>query len=59
MELDEIGADFLSHYGARSAPKLTYNFPGVTCISVNHKIAHGIPSGEILKESDIVNIDVS
>lgn len=59
LELDEIGAQFLSHYGARSAPKNTYNFPGTTCISVNHKIAHGIPSDETLKESDMVNIDVS
>jgi methionyl aminopeptidase len=58
-ELDHIGAEFLSHYGARSAPKLTYNFPGTTCISVNHKIAHGIPGEEIINASDMVNIDVS
>ncbi len=58
-ELDSIGAVFLEKHGARSAPQLTYNFPGTTCISVNHKIAHGIPSNEWIKSSDMVNIDVS
>jgi methionyl aminopeptidase len=43
-----------------SAPKLTYGFPGYTCISVNEEAAHGIPSADkILKEGDLVNIDVS
>lgn len=34
-ELDQIGDRLLSEYGARSAPKLTYDFPGATCISIN------------------------
>jgi hypothetical protein len=42
-ELDGIGGKFLDFHGARSAPKLTYNFPGFTCISVNEEAAHGIP----------------
>ncbi len=59
-ELDEIGARTLAKYGARSAPKLAYGFPGVTCISVNDELAHGIPSQErVLVEGDLVNIDVS
>ena len=58
-ELDSIGAKLLEKKGARSAPKLTYNFPGTTCISVNEEAAHGIPSKRILKEGDLVNIDVS
>lgn len=59
-ELDEYGRSVLEEWGARSAPKLTYNFPGWTCISVNHEICHGIPSAlTILKEGDLVNIDVS
>jgi methionine aminopeptidase len=40
-ELDEIGSKYLEFHGARSAPKLTYNFPGATCISVNEQAAHG------------------
>jgi len=59
-ELDEYGRAMLAAFGARSAPKLTYDFPGHTCISVNHEIAHGIPSAKtILREGDLVNVDVS
>jgi len=58
-ELDEIGGQFLTAHGARSAPKITYNFPGYTCISVNEEAAHGIPGPRILKAGDLVNIDVS
>lgn len=58
-QLDEYGAKILADFGARSAPYLTYGFPGWTCISVNNEFCHGIPSGNILKEGDLVNIDVS
>jgi len=59
-ELDEYGGELLAQMGARSAPMLTYSFPGYTCISVNEEAAHGIPSvDKILKEGDLVNIDVS
>jgi methionyl aminopeptidase len=59
-ELDEFGAQILSGFGAKSAPFLTYKFPGHTCISVNNEIAHGIPSAsKILQDGDLINIDVS
>jgi methionyl aminopeptidase len=59
-ELDEFGRDVLQTFGARSAPKVTYGFPGYTCISVNNEIAHGIPTAEkIFNEGDLINIDVS
>jgi methionyl aminopeptidase len=59
-ELDAIGRDIFRRYGARSAPRVTYNFPGSTCISVNSEAAHGIPSlTRTLHEGDLVNIDVS
>lgn len=58
--LDELGGAFLEARGARSAPRLTYGFPGNTCISVNDVVAHGIPSEQIiLQDGDLVNIDVS
>lgn len=60
QELDDFGGQVLNSYGAKSAPKLTYGFPGWTCISVNNEVAHGIPSKEkILIEGDLINIDVS
>ncbi len=58
-ELDAIGAGVLAEHGARSAPELTYGFPGATCVSVNEVIAHGIPDDRVLAEGDLVNIDVS
>ena len=59
-ELDNYGAKILSGFGARSAPYLSYGFPGWTCISVNNEFCHGIPSdNRILKEGDLINIDVS
>lgn len=59
-QLDDFGGDILKDFGAKSAPRLTYNFPGWTCISVNQEIAHGIPHPKkILAEGDLVNIDVS
>ena len=59
LELDEIGAKILAEHGALSAPIVTYDFPGATCISVNEEIAHGIPGDRVLHEGDLVNIDVS
>jgi methionyl aminopeptidase len=59
-QLDNYGATILSDLGARSAPRLTYGFPGWTCISVNNEFCHGVPSDrKILKEGDLINIDVS
>lgn len=59
LELDEIGAKFLAEHGAESAPILTYDFPGATCISINEEIAHGIPGDRVLQDGDLINIDVS
>lgn len=58
-ELDRIGKRVLDEHGAVSAPYITYGFPGTTCISVNEVAAHGIPGPRVLKEGDVVNIDVS
>jgi len=58
-DLDAYGAELMRKAGARSAPVLTYDFPGATCISINAVAAHGIPDGTVLREGDLVNIDVS
>jgi methionyl aminopeptidase len=58
-ELDDIGLDFLERAGARSAPQAMYQFPGATCISVSPVIAHGIPNDHVLREGELINIDVS
>lgn len=58
-ELDKIGAEILAEFGASSAPMITYNFPGSTCISVNEEVAHGIPGPRVINAGDLINIDVS
>ena len=58
-ELDEIGRSFLEAEGARSAPQVTYQFPTATCISVSPVIAHGIPDEHVLREGELIHIDVS
>jgi methionyl aminopeptidase len=58
-ELDELGGEILRRHGAKSAPMVTYNFPGYTCISLNEEAAHGIPGDRVIQEGDVVNIDVS
>ncbi|RZM25100.1 MAG: type I methionyl aminopeptidase [Pedobacter sp.] len=59
-QVDNYGGQILNDLGAKSAPYVTYGFPGWTCISVNNEFCHGIPSNKrILNEGDLINIDVS
>ena len=58
-ELDALGARLLEQQGAQSAPRLTYNFPGATCISINEEAAHGIPGDRVIRPGDVLNVDVS
>ena len=56
--IDQAVHDFIVHQGAKPS-FLNYNgFPASACISVNETVIHGIPGGYILKEGDIVSIDV-
>jgi methionyl aminopeptidase len=58
-ELDAVGAAFYERYGARSAPRLVYGFPGVNLISVNDEAVHGVPGGRVMRAGDLVKIDVT
>ncbi len=58
-ELDAVGGRVFELYGARSAPYLTYGFPGVNLISVNDEAVHGIPGDRIIDPGDLVKIDVT
>lgn len=59
QELDALGGRLLEQAGAESAPRLVYDFPGATCISVNEEAAHGVPGSRAIVAGDIVNVDVS
>lgn len=59
-DLDAVAARVMRAHGARSAPQLVYDFPGVTCISVNDELVHGIPSKRRrLAEGDLVKLDAT
>jgi methionyl aminopeptidase len=58
-KLDELGARVMRRQGARSAPTLVYEFPGVSCISVNDEAVHGIPGQRKLREGDLVKLDAT
>src|ERR1700683_1375847 len=48
-ELDRIGSDVMIRNGALSGPTIVYNFPGVSCISVNEEVVHGVPGSRKLR----------
>src|SRR5882724_747826 len=58
-ELDEIGEREMARHGARSAPRLVYEFPGALCISVNDEAIHGIPGSRALQPGDLVKLDAT
>ena len=58
-ELDRIAYDLTLSLGAIPAPLNYKGFPKSICTSVNHCICHGVPNSYILKNGDIINIDVT
>jgi methionyl aminopeptidase len=58
-DLDRAGEACARAAGAYSAPQLTYGFPGVTCISVNEGVVHGVPGSRVIKAGDVVKLDVT
>ena len=57
-EIDKAVREFIVAQGAKPSFLGYHGFPGSTCISVNNTIIHGIPGGYVLKEGDIVSVDV-
>lgn len=58
--LDKKCHDFIvEKQKAIPAPLNYHNFPKSICTSINHQVCHGIPSDRILKNGDIINIDVA
>ncbi len=58
-EIDKICYEYINDYKAYSAPLFYRGFPKSCCTSANHVVCHGMPSDKILKEGDIVNVDVT
>jgi len=58
LEVDAMGEKFLRALGARPAFKGLYGFPNAICTSLNEVIIHGVPTEQVLKEGDILGIDI-
>ena len=58
-ELDAIGHEFLLDHGAYPSTLGYRGFPKSLCTSVNEVICHGIPDDTVLRDGDIINIDIT
>ena len=58
LEVDKKIDEFITSKGAYPAFKGLYGFPNAACLSLNEVIIHGIPDNTILKEGDILGVDV-
>ena len=57
--IDKLCYEYIKDCGAYSSPLFYRGFPKSCCTSTNHIVCHGIPSEKVLKEGDIVNVDVT
>lgn len=65
LELDRLVEQYIADYGAEPLYKGYEGsggdhppFPGVICASLNHEVCHGLPDTRVLKEGDIIGIDI-
>ncbi len=58
-QIDEFVRDFAFSHGAYPATLMYRGYRYSTCTSINHVVCHGMPGDRVLKEGDIVNIDVT
>lgn len=57
-ELDKIADDYIRSKGAFPSFKGYQGFPASICASINAQVVHGIPGSTVLKEGDIISIDI-
>lgn len=58
-ELDQIVHDYILTHGATPSPLGYHGYPKSICTSINSVVCHGIPDETVLKEGDIINVDVT
>jgi len=58
-EINTLVHELTTKNGAVSAPLNYRGFPKSVCVSLNEVICHGIPGARVLKDGDIVNVDVT
>jgi methionyl aminopeptidase len=58
-ELDALAAKTMAARGARSGPILTYGYPGSVCLSIDDEVVHGIPGERVLRDGELITLDVA
>lgn len=58
-DINKLVHEFTVKHGATPAPLNYRGYPKSVCVSINEVICHGIPSERVLREGDIVNVDVT
>lgn len=57
-ELDTVVRKYITSHGAKPSFLGYGGFPGSACISINDVVIHGIPGSQVIKDGDIVSVDV-
>jgi len=57
-ELDRLAESLIFKYGGECSFKGYQNFPACLCTSINEEIVHAVPSDRVLKEGDIISLDI-
>lgn len=58
LHLDKIAEEYIRDHGGIPAFKGYRNYPKTLCASINNEVVHGIPSKRVLKEGDIIGLDL-
>jgi len=58
-EIDRVAHDFVTSHGAYPSTLGYRGYPKSCCTSVNEVICHGIPDDTVLREGDLVNVDIT
>lgn len=58
MELERVAEEFIRSKGAVPSFKNYKGYPYASCISVNDAVVHGFPTNDVLKDGDIISVDV-
>jgi len=57
-DLDALALEVLKQEGAIPSFKGYHGYPANICVSVNEQVVHGIPGDTVLREGDIVSVDI-
>lgn len=58
MQVNDIVEEFILDNGGKPSFKNYHGFPAATCISMNEAVVHGFPGTHVLKEGDIISLDI-